>query len=77
MNNVFAVNCEIDDKTLQCGGLYLLPQVQTQLIRLAHDGVSVDVELPSELLSKPEASRAWAVNLPIRHEQIRQHSVRG
>lgn len=66
LNNAFAVNCEIEDNTITCGALYLAPRIQTPLMRLAYETVSVDVELPSELLNRPDALRAWSVTFPIR-----------
>lgn len=68
INTVFAVNCLVEGSTLHCGALYLEPLVQSQFIRLAYDGASVEVELPPELVNQPTPFRAWAVALPIRDE---------
>ena len=76
LNNVFAVNCEVKDSTLHCGALYLFPRIPTAIIRFTHEGGSLDVELPSELLNQAEATRAWSIDLPICHEQVRNPSVR-
>lgn len=65
---VYAVNCQVEDSALQCGALYLEPQIPTQFIRLAYDGGSIQVELPLELVGQPGAFRAWHVELPIRDE---------
>ncbi len=66
LNNAFAVNCEVETDTITCGALYLAPRIQGAVMRLADQRVSVDVELPSELLNRSEALRAWSVTLPIR-----------
>lgn len=76
LNNAFAVNCEIEEGSVQCGGLYLCPGIQSRVIRLSHYSGNVDVELPAELLNRSEAFRAWSVTLPLHHEQVRQHPVR-
>lgn len=76
LNNAFAINSEIEGDTLRCGALYLVPQIPDQLIRLAHPSGSVDVELPAELIRRPEPYRAWDINLHIRHEQVRKPPVR-
>jgi hypothetical protein len=68
LNTVFAVNCRVEDTTLHCGALYLEPLVQSQFIRLAYAGATLEVEIPSELVNSPTPYRAWDVTLPIRDE---------
>ena len=68
INTVFAVNCEVEEDALHCGALYLEPLVQSQFIRLTHDGASIDVELPPELIGQAAPQKAWNVTLPLRHE---------
>jgi hypothetical protein len=68
INTVFAVNCAVEGSTLHCGALYLEPLVQSQFIRLAYDGATVEIELPPELVNQPTPFRAWQVALPIRDE---------
>lgn len=76
INTVFAVNCRVEGDTLHCGALYLEPLVQSKFIRLAYDGTTLEVELPPELTFCPTPLKAWAVSLPILHEQVRQPAVR-
>lgn len=66
INTVFAVNCVVEGSTLHCGALYLEPLVQNQFIRLAYDGASLEVEIPTELVNQTTPYRAWQVTLPIR-----------
>jgi len=68
INTVFAVNCREEGNTLHCGALYLEPLVQAQFIRLAYEGVSIQVELPLELVQQTEPYRAWDIALPISDE---------
>ena len=65
---VFAVNCQEEGSTLHCGALYLEPLIPDQLIRLAYEGVRIQVELPPELINNPAPQRAWDVALPIGSE---------
>ena len=65
---VFAVNCELEDSTLHCGALYLEPLIPSQLIRLTHNGATLEVEIPPELVNQPVPYRAWNVELPLRNE---------
>jgi hypothetical protein len=65
---VFAVNCQEEGSTLHCGALYLEPLIPNQLIRLAYEGVRVQVLLPEELVNQSSPYRAWLVTLPINHE---------
>ena len=62
---VYAVNCQEEGSTLQCGALYLEPLIPTQFIRLAYGGVRIQVEIPPELVNVPTPHRAWDVALPI------------
>lgn len=66
--NVFAVNCRVEGSTLHCGALYLEPLIQSQCIRLAYNGATIEAELPAELLNQPHPFRAWEVELPLRDE---------
>lgn len=68
---VYAVNCQVEDSALHCGALYLEPLIPSHFIRLAYDGGSIQVELPTELVGQSAAFRAWSLTLPIRHEQVR------
>lgn len=70
---VFAVNCKEEGSTLHCGALYLEPLIPNQLIRLAYDGVRIQVELPPELVNQASSLKAWEIELTIRNEQVRQH----
>jgi hypothetical protein len=75
INTVFAVNCVVEGSTLHCGALYLEPLVQSQFIRLAYDGASLEVEIPTELVNQTTPHRAWQVALPIRNEQVQRTSL--
>lgn len=66
--SVYAVNCQVEGSALHCGALYLEPLIPHQFIRLADNRGSVEVELPVDLLNRPEAYRAWTVTLHVRHE---------
>jgi len=66
-SRVYAVNCQVEDAALHCGALYLEPQIPDQFIRLAYDGGSIEVELPTELVGQMTAMMAWDTTLLIRH----------
>jgi hypothetical protein len=72
---VFAVNCQEEGSTLHCGALYLEPLIPNQLIRLAYEGVRIQVELPQEFINAPTPYRAWDVELQICDEQVRIASL--
>lgn len=63
LNNVYAVDCELTEDALICGGLYLDPRIMTAVIRLANQEATLDVELPEELLNRPDPICSWAVTL--------------
>jgi hypothetical protein len=75
ISTVFAVNCREEGSTLHCGALYLEPLVQSNSIRLAYNGATVEIELPPELVNQTTPYRAWNVELPIRDEQVRDSSL--
>lgn len=62
---IYAINCQVEDSALHCGALYLEPSVPSQLIRLAYETGSIQVELPPELVGQPSAFKAWDVTLPL------------
>lgn len=64
-HTVYAVNCRVDGDTLHIGGLYLSPRQQHAVIRLSDNTAKLDVRLPPELLDKPDAHKAWDVELGI------------
>ena len=74
--DVLAVNCRVEGTTLHCGALYLSPRIAHQIIRLVHEGGSIDLELPPHMLNSQDAYRAWSVSLPIKNEQVHEPAVR-
>lgn len=75
-HTVYAVNCRVEGSTLHCGALYLEPGIPFQVIRLSHDGASLDVELPLEVRDRPTPTKAWEIPLNIVSDgQIREPSV--
>lgn len=67
-NLVYAINCQVEGSALHCGALYLEPSIPHQLIRLAYETGSIQVELPPELVNQPSAFKAWEVKL-----RLQQH----
>jgi hypothetical protein len=67
-NTVYAINCKVEDSTLHCGALYVEPLNPFRSIRLAHLGVSLDVQLPDEVINQLAPTRAWSIALPITNE---------
>lgn len=79
INTVFAVNCRTEDDVLYCGALYLEPLIQSKHIRLIRSpdsAATLEIELPDELILKPDAHRAWQVELPLIHVEVREPSLR-
>ena len=76
--SVYAVNCRVEGTTLHCGALYVEPRNPFQLIRLADNRASVDVQLPEDLIDQPTAQYGWDLQLPIKgsYEQVFQPPVR-
>lgn len=65
INTVFAVNCTLENGLLHCGALYLDPLIQSDTIRLSHEGDMIRVKLPPEALNLSDPFRAWEVDLPV------------
>jgi len=66
----YAVNCELNEESIRIGALFIEANISDSTMRLTHEDVTVDVELPKELLNSPAPLRAWDIELPLTHEQV-------
>jgi hypothetical protein len=59
---VFLVNCLINEDytLLECGGVYVEPNVPFELIRLSDKKTPImDIRLPDEIRNQPDPVKAW------------------
>ena len=75
-NVVFGINAFVSEDSVKFGAFYLPPGVVSTVMRLAYKDVSLDVELPDELLNQTTAFVGWDVELPLLlHEQVREPTL--
>jgi hypothetical protein len=64
---IFAIDCTCTSDFLHVGAMYIEPLIQSQTVHLSSGDATLAVSLPPELLHRPTPTRAWDVELPIRH----------